>query len=63
MVAKLKQFLDDVKFEMGKVAWPSWEELKSSTYVVLSLSMLLIVFLFFIDLVLAQLMTFLNDII
>ena len=63
MVAKLKQFLDDVKFEMGKVAWPSWEELKSSTYVVLSLSMLLIVFLFFIDLVLAQLMTFLNDIV
>tara|TARA_Y100001970_G_scaffold285945_1_gene406928 strand:- start:2346 stop:2537 length:192 start_codon:yes stop_codon:yes gene_type:complete len=63
MVAKLKQFLDDVKFEMGKVAWPSWQELKSSTYVVLSLSMLLIVFLFFIDLVLAQLMTFLNDIV
>ena len=38
MVAKLKEFLNDVKFEMGKVAWPSWEELKSSTYVVLSLS-------------------------
>ena len=59
----IKKKFDDVKFEMGKVAWPSWEELKSSTYVVLSLSMLLIVFLFFIDLVLAQLMIFLNDII
>ena len=56
MVAKLKQFLNDVKFEMGKVAWPSCEELKSSTYVVLSLSMLLIVFLFFIDLVLARIL-------
>ena len=56
MVTKLKQFLDDVKFEMGKVAWPSWEELKSSTYVVSSLSMLLIVFLFFIDLVLARIL-------
>ena len=56
MLVKLKQFLNDVKFEMGKVAWPSWEELKSSTYVVLSLSMLLIMFLFFIDLVLARIL-------
>ena len=56
MVSKISQFLNDVKFEMGKVSWPTWEELKSSTYVVLSLSMLLIVFLFFIDLVLARIL-------
>jgi len=56
MVGKISQFLNDVKFEMGKVSWPTWEELKSSTYVVLSLSMLLIVFLFFIDLVLARIL-------
>ncbi len=56
MVGKISQFLSDVKFEMGKVSWPTWEELKSSTYVVLSLSMLLIVFLFFIDLVLARIL-------
>ena len=56
MISKISQFLNDVKFEMGKVSWPTWEELKSSTYVVLSLSMLLIVFLFFIDLVLARIL-------
>mgnify|MGYP001243640944 CR=1 FL=1 len=56
MISKISQFLNDVKFEMGKVSWPTWEELKSSTYVVLSLSMLLIAFLFFIDLVLARIL-------
>ena len=56
MFNKLSQFLDDVKFEMSKVSWPTWEELRSSTYVVLSLSMLLIVFLFFIDLFLARIL-------
>ena len=56
MFNKLSQFLNDVKFEMSKVSWPTWEELRSSTYVVLSLSMLLIVFLFFIDLFLARIL-------
>ncbi len=49
MFKKIKKFLEDVTFEMKKVSWPSWEELKSSTTVVISLSILLTIFLFFAD--------------
>ena len=58
MIKKLKQFVMDVQFEMSKVSWPNWEELKGSTYVVLSLSMILIVFLFFVDLILSKILNF-----
>ena len=58
MFNKLSQFLNDVKFEMSKVSWPNWDDLRGSTYVVLSLSLLLIVFLFFIDFVLSKLLNF-----
>ena len=56
MVNKLQQFAADVKFEMTKVSWPSWEELKSSTYIVLGLSLILIVFLFSIDFILSKIL-------
>ncbi len=54
MVKKLQQFLADVKFEMSKVSWPSWDELKSSTYIVLGLSLVLILFLFSVDFLLSK---------
>ena len=56
MVKKINQFLGDVKSEMDKVSWPTWDELRSSTYVVLTLSLMLIVFLFVIDFVLAKIL-------
>ena len=56
MVEKIKIFFSDVRFEMSKVSWPTWEELKSSTYVVLTLSAILIVFLFIVDFVLAKIL-------
>ncbi len=56
MFNKLQQFLADVKFEMNKVSWPGWEDLKGSTYVVLSLSFILIVFLFIVDFFLAKIL-------
>ena len=56
MVNKVQQFFVDVKLEMSKVSWPTWEELKGSTYVVLFLSLILIVFLFFIDFLLAKIL-------
>ena len=56
MVNKIQQFLIDVKSEMGKVSWPTWEELKGSTYVVLTLSLILILFLFVIDFFLAKIL-------
>lgn len=56
MIKKMKQFATDVKFEMNKVSWPTWNELRGSTLVVLSLSLVLAVFLFFIDRILSSLM-------
>ena len=56
MVEKIKNFLNDVRFEMSKVSWPTWEELKSSTYVVLTLSFILILFLFMVDFILAKIL-------
>ncbi|MDB9854335.1 preprotein translocase subunit SecE [Candidatus Marinimicrobia bacterium] len=56
MVKKLQQFMADVKFEMTKVSWPTWEELKSSTYIVLGLSFILILFLFSVDFLLSKIL-------
>ena len=56
MIGKLQKFLLDVRVEMSKVSWPTWEELKSSTYVVLTLSLILILFLFVVDFLLAEIL-------
>jgi len=56
MVKKIQIFFKDVRFELSKVSWPSWEELKSSTYVVLTLSFILILFLFVVDFILAKIL-------
>jgi len=53
---KIKNFFSDVKFEMEKVSWPSWDELKGSTFVVISFSIIVSLFLFFIDRILSNLM-------
>jgi len=53
---KIKNFFSDVKFEMKKVSWPNWDELKGSTFVVISFSIIISVFLFFIDRILATVM-------
>lgn len=48
-----KRFLKEVRIEMSKVTWPSWDELKGSTILVMILSVFFAVYLFFIDNVLA----------
>ena len=58
MFKKLQQFLADVNFEMNKVSWPNWNELQGSTYIVLSLSLVLILFLFFVDFLLSKILNF-----
>ncbi len=58
MINKFQQFISDVNFEMNKVSWPNWDELRGSTYVVLSLSLLLIVFLFFVDYFLSKILNY-----
>ena len=54
MIKKVQQFGSDVKYEMSKVSWPEWNDLKGSTYVVLVLSFLLTVFLFIVDFFLSK---------
>ena len=58
MIGKFRQFVNDVNFEMSKVSWPNWDELRGSTYVVLYLSLIMIVFLFFIDFFLSKILNF-----
>tara|TARA_B100000965_G_C19236104_1_gene602280 strand:- start:442 stop:624 length:183 start_codon:yes stop_codon:yes gene_type:complete len=54
MIKKVQQFGIDVKYEMSKVSWPNWDDLKSSAYVVLVLSLILTVFLFIVDFFLSK---------
>tara|TARA_Y100001970_G_C14044906_1_gene755799 strand:- start:820 stop:1002 length:183 start_codon:yes stop_codon:yes gene_type:complete len=54
MIKKIIQFSSDVKYEMGKVSWPGWEDLKGSTYVVLILSLIITSYLFVVDFILSR---------
>ncbi len=54
MIKKIKDFMNGVQFEMKKVSWPTWDELRGSTMVVLGLSLMLGIFLFVIDLFLSR---------
>ncbi len=58
MFNKISQFIGEVRVEMGKVTWPTREELKSSTVIVLALSMALAVFIYIVDTFLAGIMEF-----
>jgi len=51
---KIGKFLGQVKAEMKKVAWPSKEELISSTVVVISATIFLGVFIGICDLILSR---------
>ncbi len=54
MIEKIAQFLKEVQVEMGKVAWPTREELISSTGVVLAISFTMAIFVFLFDFVLSK---------
>ncbi len=49
MIKKLKTFLDGVQQEFKKVSWPTYEELKGSTWVVLGMSAFIGMVLFILD--------------
>ena len=57
MIRKLKSFISDVDFEMKKVSWPTWDELRGSTYVVISLTIILGLYLFFADPLLSKILS------
>ena len=58
MIKRIRAFLQGVEFEMKKVSWPTIDELRGSTGVVLVLSLLLVIFLFFVDYGLSQIVAF-----
>lgn len=58
MITKLKEFFRGVEFEMKKVSWPTANELRGSTTVVLVLSLLLVIFLFAVDFGLSRIVSF-----
>ena len=53
---RIKIFFAEVSVEMKKVSWPKWDELKGSTWVVVSFSIIISAFLFFIDRILSTVM-------
>jgi preprotein translocase subunit SecE len=53
---RIKIFFSEVSIEMKKVSWPKWDELKGSTWVVVSFSIIISAFLFFIDRILSTVM-------
>jgi preprotein translocase subunit SecE len=55
MIKKIQQFVEDVKIEMAKVAWPTRPELMNSTMIVVVVSILFTVFIFTSDVVISRL--------
>ncbi len=51
MIAKIKEFVGEVQKEMKKVSWPTKEQLKDSTVVVLTTTAVLTIFVYAIDFV------------
>ncbi len=49
MFRKINKFIQDVKTEMAKVSWPTKEQLKGTTLIVIVMTIILSVFIFFTD--------------
>lgn len=49
MFQKIANFVRDVRAEMSKVSWPSRDQLKGQTLVVIFVSLFFAVFIFLID--------------
>ena len=57
MIAQLKKFSNDVVAEMKKVSWPSKDQLKESTTVVISVTAILTAVVFLVDWIFTSLIT------
>ena len=58
MFQKLVNFVKDVKSEMAKVSWPSKDQLKGQTIIVIAVSLFFSIFIFAIDHLLGRLLSF-----
>jgi preprotein translocase subunit SecE len=54
MFERTREYIKDVRAEFDKVTWPTFEELKGNTNVVLFVSFVLAIFVFLVDQVLNQ---------
>jgi preprotein translocase subunit SecE len=52
---RTRSFLQDVRVELTKVTWPTWQELKGQTIVVIVAVLLIAAFIGSVDLVLSNL--------
>ena len=58
MLANTKNFLQEVKLELGKVTWPTRKETIATSWVVIVIVLLISLYLGACDLILAKLMRF-----
>jgi preprotein translocase subunit SecE len=58
LLEKPSNFMTEVSQEMSKVSWPTYEELKASTAIVIVLSLILAVFIFLSDTILSSVLKF-----
>ena len=61
MIDKISQYFSGVRLEMKKVSWLSKEETFGSTFIVGVFSILLAIFLFFVDFTFSDIYTKLMD--
>lgn len=56
MVVKIKKFVNEVVAEMKKVSWPTKEQLKESTKVVIGVTLVITLFILVVDQALTAIM-------
>jgi len=56
LIKKSSKFYNDVNHEMSKVSWPTYNELRGSTIIVIILSLLFAVFVFTSDRILTEIL-------
>jgi preprotein translocase subunit SecE len=59
MIQKLQLFVENVQKEMAKVTWPTREELMNSSMIVVVVSALFAIYIFFADVIISRLVEFL----
>lgn len=54
MIKKIKQFVEDVRVEMKKVIWPERDQLMNSTVIVIIISAIFTLYIFFADTIISR---------
>lgn len=59
MIKKIQMFVENVQKEMAKVSWPTKDELMNSSVIVVVVSTMFAIYVFFADLIISRLVEFL----